>query len=305
MPIEELKLKCGHYQTKLIYYGDTEERSRKVYWYENSILCEDCWLTKKKADREQQRMEAKNYLTKYPNLPELLGTEKQISWADTIRAGILSNAEKYVVVLSHSIADDEASQLVRKHYPLWYADLCGKRDAAWWIDKHIQTQNEARGKGYFFRFLTSVWDGGVAQNTAIILWTEWLSEQPDVIEYWERMQIKITRIHKEYRAAKTAKAAKEAYIKAILGCLDRVDWQSRIASDNVNKIVSDDSHIITVAHNHSHDGLVIETIDGSNIIEFDGEFACRIDLRPEVLILNTHISAMWRAHNGNTEKMGS
>lgn len=295
MPIEEVQYKCGHLGMIGISSSGIEERFRILAWNRTSMLCKDCWLTKRTVERDKQRIEDKDFITKYAALPDLLGSEKQIFWADEIRAGILSKAERYVDALSQCKADDAALSLLCRHYPLWYADICQQRDAKWWIDKHNQTKTATSGKGYFARVYASVLDGGFAQNVAIILWSEWLAEQPDVIAYWERMQIKTARFNDEYMHSKAE------HIKNVLACLDRVDWQLAVASKSL-KVVSDDGHIITVAH--SREGIAIEAIDGNPLIEFKGEFACRIDLRPEVLRLNTHLSAMWTVHHGEgTQKM--
>ena len=63
---------CGHTETVELF-GKTSERERKIEWMERDCLCPSCY-------KEKQQAEAETF-----DLPELTGTPKQISWAETLR----------------------------------------------------------------------------------------------------------------------------------------------------------------------------------------------------------------------------
>lgn len=63
---------CGHTETVELF-GKTSERERKIAWMEQNCVCPSCY-------KEKQQAEAETF-----DLPELTGTPKQISWAETLR----------------------------------------------------------------------------------------------------------------------------------------------------------------------------------------------------------------------------
>lgn len=81
-----VKFSCGHTAT-IELYGKEKDRQRKIAWYEENGLCPDCYRKQqekeKEAAAEKAAAEASNL-----GLPELIGSPKQIAWADKIRVGI-------------------------------------------------------------------------------------------------------------------------------------------------------------------------------------------------------------------------
>lgn len=72
---------CGHGEM-IELFGKEKERERKLEWLE-SCLCPEC-LAQQQAEEQKQLL---NVLTKKGiELPALTGSEKQIKWAETIRA---------------------------------------------------------------------------------------------------------------------------------------------------------------------------------------------------------------------------
>lgn len=84
----DVRFSCGHVAT-ICLYGKEEDRQRKIAWYEENGLCPDCYRKQqeeeKKAAAEKAAAEAASF-----GLPELVGSPKQIAWADKIRVGIVN-----------------------------------------------------------------------------------------------------------------------------------------------------------------------------------------------------------------------
>lgn len=76
---------CGHVKIHQIYGTDSKgERGRKAEWLSRCI-CEDCYKAEQEAKRavENAQNAEKNAESGFP---ALTGTEKQVAWAETIRA---------------------------------------------------------------------------------------------------------------------------------------------------------------------------------------------------------------------------
>ena len=84
----DVRFSCGHVAT-ICLYGKEADRQRKIAWYERDGLCPDCYRKQqeeeKKAEAEKAAAEAASF-----GLPELVGSPKQIAWADKIRVGIVN-----------------------------------------------------------------------------------------------------------------------------------------------------------------------------------------------------------------------
>ena len=84
----DVRFSCGHVAT-ICLYGKEADRQRKIAWYEENGLCPDCYRKQqeeeKKAAAEKAAAEAASL-----GLPELVGSPKQIAWADKIRVGIVN-----------------------------------------------------------------------------------------------------------------------------------------------------------------------------------------------------------------------
>lgn len=95
---------CGHEAT-VDLFGKTSERERRIAWYEKEGICPDCYRKMKEDERRQADAELAAYAEKIEteyNLPVLEGTEKQVSWARKIRAGVIRAWEA-----KHNIFYDE------------------------------------------------------------------------------------------------------------------------------------------------------------------------------------------------------
>ena len=280
---------CGHSDTVQLY-GPGRDRERKIEWMEESGLCPECYKAKMRAQRDAAHKEAgekaASYLSTRPELPALVGSEKQIAWANTIRAGIFADAEKHGEALTKAPQPGGGGDLVRKLYPIWYAELCGQSSAKWWIDHRQQSHDEIMDGAYRnpLAMVSHVLTGDAPKTTALSLWTAWIAKDTEVIAYRAKMQAERERRQVEYEAAK------EAHIKVVLSYLDRLYWEKAIADDN--EIVSTDGHKIEVSQVNTA-WIEVRTIDGQSQIDFDGKFACWIGHRPEVQALNKRLTEIW------------
>lgn len=77
---------CGH-EGKINVFGALKDRQRKINWT-FSGLCPECY--KEKLANEKSEINAKAIKTaKEWELPELIGTQKQVAWANTLRLELI------------------------------------------------------------------------------------------------------------------------------------------------------------------------------------------------------------------------
>lgn len=102
----EITRACGHQETIQIS-GPVAGRDRQAE-YEAGKLCYECYLAykaKQRADESRAAAEA----AKSSGLPELTGSEKQVAWAETLRA---EAAQSLNVMRSQLMAAPEAHRKV-------------------------------------------------------------------------------------------------------------------------------------------------------------------------------------------------
>lgn len=90
-----------------------------VQTHSRGDVCADCYRRRQRAAAQQKAdtMEASD------ELPVLIGSEKQISWARTIRANIIEKVNQYMD--GHKPTDNYTE------FRKW---LVGQNKASWWID---------------------------------------------------------------------------------------------------------------------------------------------------------------------------
>lgn len=111
-----VKFSCGHEGTVNLY-GRASDRERKLKWLETQ-LCWDCQKAEQEKKYKEEAEEGKEF-AKEMGLPELTGTEKQISWALSIRKRILIEAESYKKY---------------NNFDAFYDWLANHKKAVFWID---------------------------------------------------------------------------------------------------------------------------------------------------------------------------
>nr|DAS58929.1 MAG TPA: hypothetical protein [Caudoviricetes sp.] len=110
---------CGHTETVNLY-GKTSERERKIEWMENNCVCPACY----KADRQAKAAEtAAAY-----DLPALVGTEKQVAWAETLRAEIFKEVADLEKKAGKPAAEADGK------FAEFFVWLKGQTEARFWID---------------------------------------------------------------------------------------------------------------------------------------------------------------------------
>jgi len=123
---------CSHKIT--IYGGNRKDTDRKAEWAESEgFICEDC--------KENQRQEGNDKAAQAnasAGLPELTGSEKQIAWAETIRAEKLSNIEKEAnkefnpLEAEAYYGDDQSMTEAQQNHAV--RQIKRQTSASWWID---------------------------------------------------------------------------------------------------------------------------------------------------------------------------
>ena len=117
MALYDITYRCGHKDTVRIYGTNAHgEREKKAAWY-GTIDCPDC-----KAAKTRQANKA-------AGMAELEGSDKQIAWAEDIRAQDMAEyARQRQKMADHGSTDEQladADQLI--------AWLKHKTSARWWI----------------------------------------------------------------------------------------------------------------------------------------------------------------------------
>ena len=113
----QIRYACGH--TELIQlYGKSAEREKEIEHRENR-LCKECWLAEqRKAD------EAVIASVKDSGLAPLVGSPKQVAWANGIRA-------KFFAEHGQKLAESAA---VNEYASAFQSYLKGVQEASYWIE---------------------------------------------------------------------------------------------------------------------------------------------------------------------------
>lgn len=121
---------CGHRAKHILTVA--EEKRGKIEWLESTV-CPDCYRAQKEkeksAAREKAAAEAQN-LTSEAGFPALTGSEKQIAWANTIRAELWkllqSAGEPDPAEPDHQETVEALAKIREKFFT--------ETSAKWWID---------------------------------------------------------------------------------------------------------------------------------------------------------------------------
>jgi len=110
-------------------YGPMRDREWKVEHY--NWLCDDC----KARQREEEARKAAEQ-SKAMELPELVGTEKQVKWALQIRLNAIKEIEKQIEVEKavEGIDPDGKPDQIEILMRLGFAEMLKETKASWWID---------------------------------------------------------------------------------------------------------------------------------------------------------------------------
>ena len=120
---------CGHTETVQMY-GTSKERDSKAAWL-SSKPCQEC---QRKA---QQTAAAES--AQAQGLPALVGSDKQVAWATTIRAELLCKvaqmrSEFEATGRKQNVTEDVMTAQMGQFDAL-VTKLTAQTAAAWWIDR--------------------------------------------------------------------------------------------------------------------------------------------------------------------------
>lgn len=123
-----IKHTCGHSEVVQIYGTNSHgERERKSSWME-SKPCREC-------ERVAQTATAKTQ-AEAMGLPTLTGSEKQVAWAESLRAEVVRLITKRVDEQAARTPVDREHEVVAARSA--FAEAIAKHtDARWWIDNRF------------------------------------------------------------------------------------------------------------------------------------------------------------------------
>lgn len=131
---------CGH-SDRMQIYGPTKDRQRQAD-AESRKLCPDCYRTQRDAANAAQSAVDKAKADA-AGLPALLGSDKQIAWAETIRVKMLDEV-KPIVINSHAqlllaqrgqvLLDDPRWLQIQEAVEVQIGLYRAQASAKWWID---------------------------------------------------------------------------------------------------------------------------------------------------------------------------
>lgn len=148
-----IKRSCGHTETIQIY-GKVSERDGKAAWEEGK-LCYECYKAAQVAKHAAENQSAAQ-AAETAGLPALSGSEKQVSWAQTIRIKMIEEAnkieEKSVAMLDRIKIGDIPPGATEDRINTAVAELQGNiaavkklketSSAKWFIDNRMDSINQ-------------------------------------------------------------------------------------------------------------------------------------------------------------------
>ena len=153
MSKETVNFSCGHSETQQ-FYGKHADRVSRLEWLERGV-CRECFRVEQIKKRAEESTAAAEQ-AKNNGLPPLVGSDKQIAWAETIRKNALdseSNAvistEKYEEEYAKLTAEEQKNQATKIFESMLSARnrLETETAARWWIDNRDTVNRYVREQG--------------------------------------------------------------------------------------------------------------------------------------------------------------
>lgn len=123
---------CGHEETVALF-GKHRDREWRLSAVEPQKLCHECWqkeVEKKRA--EETRLAAEE--AKESGLPAMVGTEKQVAWAERIRLQMLGGMEELITRAQNQREAMAKLGLSAENIDAAMKAIQQKTSASWWID---------------------------------------------------------------------------------------------------------------------------------------------------------------------------
>lgn len=132
MGYETITYSCGH-EGRVQLYGKMDERRRKAEWMSRTCVCDACKVQAREEESAKVAAQAQA-----AGLPALTGSDKQVAWAESIRAAALAGFDAAATEFRALIAGQgdaatraEAEQLLASDR----AALAARTSAKVWIDQ--------------------------------------------------------------------------------------------------------------------------------------------------------------------------
>lgn len=113
----EVNFSCGHTAT-LDLVGPYKDRYKKIAWLEEEGKCPECYGKIKRAEREEARKKEEQKIEameKELNFAHLVGTEKQVAWARSLRAKMIKVWDDEIYFKSHYKRNRRLLNAVARH----------------------------------------------------------------------------------------------------------------------------------------------------------------------------------------------
>lgn len=117
---------CGHVET-IGLVGKHKNREWRLEHVEPYKLCHECYQAELARQREEENREAAE-VAKEQGLPSLVGTEKQVAWAETLRQKMLADIDELNAREVPKFQRNDPKLLTAIHA------IRSKTEAKWWID---------------------------------------------------------------------------------------------------------------------------------------------------------------------------
>jgi hypothetical protein len=159
----QVTYKCGHEGIEQIT-GRVKDRGGKAAWIEANKLCPDCYEAKRQKERAEANAQNAD-ANRDAGLPPLTGSEKQIAWAESIRATQITQLDGLIALMDKS-ADKVAAQpeairqAVEQAYErfislktetkasVWIENRNEEYSAHWLLEELSKIKEAKNGNGY-------------------------------------------------------------------------------------------------------------------------------------------------------------
>lgn len=132
-------MSCGHEEIHQIY-GKTSERDGKAEWLSKS-LCRECWAVEQARKREAESRSAAA-ANESDGLPALVGSPKQIAWAESIRAKKIAEGREKINYM-HGVSVPADREAEKQEYisksENFFARMRAEASAKSWIDNRLRS----------------------------------------------------------------------------------------------------------------------------------------------------------------------
>jgi hypothetical protein len=107
----------------------------------------------------------------------VVGTDKQIAWAETLRAEFLIEADDYLAALTANPPTEEDGQETARLYGIWHAEITAQTSAQWWIDHQREPLDDVIAGHNPMAIFNAAMTGRTPKTDVISLFRTWVRER--------------------------------------------------------------------------------------------------------------------------------